>query len=1159
VLAKYGGVDLIDDYIDRVDEQFLRPLYLTRRSATLFPMSTHPLALYLGDCRARRGTGATTPETSLYPPLEALLTAVGHKLKPRVRCFMSLRNQGAGMPDGGLFTPDQIARGASEPPEGQNPSRGVIECKPPKDDVLAIADTRQVSTYWNRYNQVLVTNYREFVLIGRDDRGLPVRHEFYRLAADEPDFWRRDVAATVAEHGDRLLDFLERCLRRPAPLTDPKDVAWFLASYARDARGRVEHAGAHTALASVRKALEDALGLKVTDAKGEHFFQSTLVQTLFYGVFSAWVLWHRSHPNAAERFDWEKAPRYLHVPILRKLFRELSDTHDLDAWDNLTEVMGWAADALNRVDRNAFFAKFKDAEAVQYFYEPFLEAFDPDLRKQLGVWYTPPEIVKYMVGRVDQVLRSDFGRPDGLADPDVYVLDPCCGTGAYLVEVLNTIAHTLTERGEGATLAERLKQAAINRVFGFEILPAPFVVSHLQLGLFLQQHGTALDDRRQERAAVYLTNALTGWQPPTGARQRLMFPEMEQERDAADKVKQEIPILVVLGNPPYNGFAGLPVEEEKGLVEPYRTTKKAPKPQGQGLNDLYVRFFRVAERCITERHAKHGIVCYIANYSWLDGLSHTGLRERFLDEFDQIWIDSLNGDKYKTGKTTPEGKPDPSIFSTPQNREGIQVGTAVALFARTPKHKGPAKIRFRDFWGEAKREDLVASGQGLQPRRYAPVKPVNGLGLPFRPTQADDGYSKWPTIPDLLPVSFSGVQTKQDELLVDITRDRLVKRMSDYFDSSITNEELRRLHRGSLDGTHACEPLGTRDYLVRRGFLPKHIVRVGYRPFDIRWLYLEPETKLVGRPVPDYVKQVFAENRFLFTTGRTRKDQIEPPIVSRIVVDLNLMDSGARGVPLFLKNAKSLLLEVEGASATVPNLSPKSVDYLESVNSDPDDLFHHLVAILHSPVYRHDNFSGLKAGWPRIPLPASRADLVASAELGRLVAALLDPETPVAGVTAGRVRPELKSIAVATRAGGGQLTGADFAVTARWGITGQGGVTMPGPGKRPERPFTDAETSALGTAGIQCLGPDTLDVYLNDIAHWRNVPRRVWEYTLGGYQVLKKWLSYREQPILGRQLTVDEVGYVTAVARRIAALLLLGPDLDANYRRTKDNAYSWPI
>jgi hypothetical protein len=250
-------------------------------------MTTHPLAVYLNECRSRHRTGATTPETSFYGPLETLLNAVGHGLKPRVRCFMSLKNQGAGMPDGGLFTPDQMTRGTDEPPTGQPPNRGVIECKRPKDDVIAIADTAQVSDYWNRYNQVLVTNYREFLLLGRDDEGKPVTHEYYRLAATEKEFWSANVAAMVTVHGDRFLDFLTRCLRRPTPLTDPKDVAWFLASYARDARGRVEHSAAHTPMATVRKALEDALGLKVTDAKGEHFFQSTLVQTLFYGVF-AW-------------------------------------------------------------------------------------------------------------------------------------------------------------------------------------------------------------------------------------------------------------------------------------------------------------------------------------------------------------------------------------------------------------------------------------------------------------------------------------------------------------------------------------------------------------------------------------------------------------------------------------------------------------------------------------------------------------------------------------------------------------------------------------------------------------------------------------------------------------------------------------------------------
>jgi predicted helicase len=395
--------------------------------------------------------------------------------------------------------------------------------------------------------------------------------------------------------------------------------------------------------------------------RGEHFFRSTLVQTLFYGMFSAWVLWSKSHPptDKKSRFDWRLADYYLRVPIIRKLFREVADPGQLEPL-NLPEVLDWACSVLNRVDRASFFASFDEGAAVQYFYEPFLEAFDPELRKELGVWYTPREVVQYMVERVDRVLREQMGRPSGLADPNVYVLDPCCGTGAFLVAVLNRIAKSLSETSGDALMGTDLKKAATERVFGFELLPAPFVVSHLQIGLILQHHGAPLSEKKKERVGVYLTNALTGSEPPKQPK-KLPFVELEEERDAADHVKRDTPILVILGDPPYNSFAGIArLEEERDVTIAYRTTKKAPAPEGQGLNDLYVRFFRMAERRIVEKTG-HGIVCFISNYSWLDGLSFTGMRERYQEVFDHIWIDSLNGDKYKTGKLTPDGEPDPTF------------------------------------------------------------------------------------------------------------------------------------------------------------------------------------------------------------------------------------------------------------------------------------------------------------------------------------------------------------------------------------------------------------------------------------------------------------------------------------------------------------------
>ena len=438
-------------------------------------------------------------------------------------------------------------------------------------------------------------------------------------------------------------------------------MAWLLASYARDALARVEAAGGDApSLSAVRAALEEALGVQFEGDKGTRFFSSTLVQTLFYGVFSAWVLWARQTPHVSGAFDWRTAVWHLRAPVLRALFQQISDPGRLQPL-GLVEVLDWTAAALNRVDRAAFFTRFSEGDAVPYFYEPFLEAFDPELRKQLGVWYTPTEVVRYMVARVDKALKDDLDIPDGLAAENVYVLDPCCGTGAYLAEVLRRIAENVKGRGFGALAGAQVKQAAMERVFGFEIMPAPFVVAHLQVGLTLQDLDAPLADDGNERAGVFLTNALTGWEPAEKEKQLVAFPELAQERDRANQVKRDRPILVILGNPPYNGFAGMAVDEERALSEAYRVTKRVRRPEGQGLNDLYVRFFRMAERRIAEKTGQ-GVVCFISNYSWLDGLSFAGMRERYLEAFDAIRIDCLNGDKYKTGKVTPDGRPDPEYL-----------------------------------------------------------------------------------------------------------------------------------------------------------------------------------------------------------------------------------------------------------------------------------------------------------------------------------------------------------------------------------------------------------------------------------------------------------------------------------------------------------------
>ncbi len=294
----------------------------------------------------------------------------------------------------------------------QNPERGVVEIKPAGYDLDTLAASAQTLRYLQQYGIVLITNLHELRLLRLEPNNQPRKLDQYKLAAAPDDLWYRPLDL---KHNQLLPDFLRRVMLYKVPLSQPKDVAWLLASYAREARARAEDHDL-PAFRNVKAALEESLGIQFEGEKGEHFFRSTLVQTLFYGIFSAWVFWRHSpegrQPNAS--FNWRLADDYLKVPVLRKLFREVSDRRHLNTIQ-LTEILELAGEALNRVEASLFDI-FQGEKAVAYFYEPFLEAFDPQLRKELGVRYTPREIVQYMVERVDHLLRTELNQPDGIAE-----------------------------------------------------------------------------------------------------------------------------------------------------------------------------------------------------------------------------------------------------------------------------------------------------------------------------------------------------------------------------------------------------------------------------------------------------------------------------------------------------------------------------------------------------------------------------------------------------------------------------------------------------------------------------------------------------------------------------------------------------------------------
>ena len=580
--------------------------------------------------------------------------------------------------------------------------------------------------------------------------------------------------------------------------------------------------------------------------------------------------------------------------------------------------------------------------------------------------------------------------------------------------------------------------------------------------------------------------------------------------------------------------------------KPIGRPKQVRRPEGQGLNDLYVRFFRMAERRIAEKTGQ-GVVCFISNYSWLDGLSFTGMRERYLEAFDAIRIDCLNGDKYKTGKVAPDGSPDPSIFSTDGDPVGIQVGTAISTLVRKGDHEPAKSVAFRHLWGQAKPAELIATAEAEPDVLYSTIEPVLPLGLPFVETAVSADWFDWPALPDLFPVSFPGVQTKRDSFLIDVDLDRLQERAAQYFDRNVSHEEIARRYPAAMkssSGFVVRDARSVRETLLARGG-PREtgFVRHTYRPFDIRWLYWEAGHGLLGRPVPDYRPHVFEGNMWLSEVPRLRRDAVEPQaVVTSDLAALHLIEWSASMFPAWLRDD---VLGHDAVGASHANLSATAQRYLARLDLGVEDLFHHVLAVVHEPGYREANAGALRMEWPRIPLPGwpdgeaegAAEELARSAAYGRKLAALLDPATPVPGVTCTPLRSDIAAIAVPCTVGGRNMAGDDFAVTAGWGYSGQGGAVMPGRGRAEERTFAPDERTAIGDA-LLALGDTTFDIHLNGEAFWRNVPASVWNYRIGGYQVLKKWLSYREHAILQRPLRPEEVQHFTDTARRIGAILM---------------------
>jgi predicted helicase len=528
------------------------------------------------------------------------------------------------------------------------------------------------------------------------------------------------------------------------------------------------------------------------------------------------------------------------------------------------------------------------------------------------------------------------------------------------------------------------------------------------------------------------------------------FPELLNEQADASKVKQQVPILIILGNPPYNAFAGTATtKEEKESIAPYKEGLiKKWGIKKFNLDELYVRFFRMAERRIAEQTGR-GVVCFISNFSYLSDPSFVVMREHFLKEFDQIWFDNMNGDSRETGKRTPEGKPDPSVFSTEYNREGIRVGTTVSLLVRKRLRSEKQDVLYKDFWGETKRADLLNSlnAQDLNTSYKFLTHEAIDRYL-FRTLKASQGYMSWPSIQDFAEQKpFPAFMESRCGAFININKDALKGRMQAYYDKQTAWETLEKLGTGLTRNAAGYDALKAREKTLKKEtYNSDQILRYSVRPFDTQWCYYTKASTLWHRSRPELWAQCWAGNSFIVTRLKTEKEAKGSPLYfSRCLVDCQSLARNVSVIPIGLRDGNAP--KVEGTDTQIqlldeqeypirPNLSMSARNYLTSLGielgtgaGNATFIWMHTLAIGYSPTYFQENGDNIRVNWPRIPLPNTKPLLESSAELGENIAALLDTEKPVSGVTASPIRPEIQTIAVITREDGGQLQPKELAVT----------------------------------------------------------------------------------------------------------------------------------
>ena len=1000
------------------------------------------------------------------------------------------------------------------------------------------ANGRQLRRYRDALPSLIFTNYAEFRWYVNGERRLSA------TLANGDGKGRLTTSREVISETDELLSafFAES----PEPVSSSEELACRMARLTHMIRDVVREAFANKKASSNVSDLYEATKQTLVDDLSLDDFADMFAQTLAYGLFAARV------NTDANTFHWSTAAGAIPSanPFLRRVF-------DLTAGiDAKTEPFIGFVDDLSQLlansDMEAVLSDFGSRRArqdpIMHFYETFLTAYDPELRERRGVYYTPEPVISYIVHSVDWLLRERFGCPDGLADYQtaeyetledvdgeqklvtkqshrVLLLDPACGTGSFLYGVIDHIREQFHSGGNAGMWNGYVREHLLSRIFGFELMMAPYAMAHLKLGMQLaaqdmpEEHRAnwAYEFGNDERLGVYLTNSLENAEQQAIG----LFGPMRvitEEANAAAEIKRDLPIMVVLGNPPYSLKSSNKGDWIVGLVDDYKIVDG--KPLGEKKNNLqndYVKFIRFGQWRIQQSGT--GILAFITNHGYLDGPTFRGMRQQLMDTFSDIYLLDLHGNSNSNKRErAPDGGIDQNVFDITQ-------GVTIALFVKESGKTGPATVHHADVYGrrEAKYKNLSSSD--ISTTDWARLSPASPNYL-FRPwnTALEEEYEQWQKINEVIPVNSVGITTARDSLTIHWSPDDVMRLVKDF--ASLGPEEARSKYN-LRDDTQGWKVHQAQDDLKNTELSNNLVNSILYRPFDTRYTYYTGTSNgFISRPLYNVMRHMLEQENWGFITTRQTRDLWSILSTDSIIAHKALAAYDRNSIfPLYIYPSEQEVIQgLYEPDHREPNLAPEftadmarqlGLRFIPDGKGDldesfgPEDVFHYIYAVFHAPTYRERYDQFLRADFPRVPLTDD-------IELFR---ALVDLGSELTAVHL------LKSGSLSTARFGFPIPGDDVVEKAH--------PKYYAPGETPE-----GETSPIERGRVYISRSKRRPVKQGQ--YFDGVSPEIWKSRIGGYQPMDKWLKDRK----GRTLTFDDIDHYRKIAAALEATMWLTAAID---------------